>query len=182
MNVFWSGTDLNTIAELGGQGWMAATVFNQKQEMLSAYCQILPAQLFLPEIETYTSVDIPEELTRQWDEEYDKHVVNKEFSLKGHYSIGSMPGSSKFSFPASPNDIGDNIIGEVESEDDLPPGFFLESKHYPNYDNDFDYLNDRIVQELMKEAYEAGEEDDEQLNIVPVRKRQKRNPRRKNKK
>lgn len=38
MAVFWSSTDTATIKELGGQGWIAATVFNKKHEYRSALC------------------------------------------------------------------------------------------------------------------------------------------------
>lgn len=38
MQVFWSGTDTATINQLGGQGWITATVFNKKHEYRSAIC------------------------------------------------------------------------------------------------------------------------------------------------
>ena len=38
MATFWSGTDTKTIQELGTQGWIIATVFNQKHENKSALC------------------------------------------------------------------------------------------------------------------------------------------------
>lgn len=36
MSAFWSGTDVNTIKELGHQGWFTATVWNKKGEHRSA--------------------------------------------------------------------------------------------------------------------------------------------------
>lgn len=38
MATFWSGTDLATIKELGGAGWITATVFNKKGDYKSAAC------------------------------------------------------------------------------------------------------------------------------------------------
>lgn len=38
MAAFWSGTDTTTIKELGANGWIAATVFNNKGEVRSAIC------------------------------------------------------------------------------------------------------------------------------------------------
>jgi hypothetical protein len=37
MGVFWSGTDMDTIRQLGKHGWFYHTVFNQKGEHLSAF-------------------------------------------------------------------------------------------------------------------------------------------------
>lgn len=36
MGVFWSGTDMDTIRQIGSQGFVVATVFNKKNEMLDA--------------------------------------------------------------------------------------------------------------------------------------------------
>ena len=38
MNCFWSAQDMKTIKELGGQGWILATVFNQLNDYKSALC------------------------------------------------------------------------------------------------------------------------------------------------
>lgn len=38
MQVFWSGTDKETILELGANGWTTATVFNKREETRSALC------------------------------------------------------------------------------------------------------------------------------------------------
>lgn len=39
MDVFWSGTDMDTIHQIGANGFVLATVFNKKREMRSAYYQ-----------------------------------------------------------------------------------------------------------------------------------------------
>ncbi len=80
MNVFWSGTDMDTIKKIGAGGWFAATVFNKKRETKSAYYgiagQVTPwgaSPLFLDDLET--SVAEENDLISAWDAEYDKNVT-----------------------------------------------------------------------------------------------------------
>jgi hypothetical protein len=81
MNVFWSGTDMDTIKKFGLGGWVLATVFNQKREVKSAaWVQggyQLPwgsAPSFIDDIDTkiaaYDKTKIAE-----WDEEYRLNVT-----------------------------------------------------------------------------------------------------------
>lgn len=77
MNVFWSGIDIATIKQLGGGGWFSATVFNKRNEMLSAFCQKEPIRLLVPQIPTFISSPANAELIKQWDEEYTKNVKEK---------------------------------------------------------------------------------------------------------
>lgn len=85
MGVFWSGTDISTIKQLGSGGWFAATVFNKKQETKSAYCQNGPIRLLVPEVPTHVSSPANDELIRQWDTEYEKNVENVTYSFRGRY-------------------------------------------------------------------------------------------------
>lgn len=52
MNVFWSGTDMATIEQLGGNGWFLSTVFNKKEEMRSAYHASSPMTIFIDDLDT----------------------------------------------------------------------------------------------------------------------------------
>lgn len=80
MAVFWSGTDTATIKELASQGWMAATVFNKKEETRSALGYLTSTELFGSEVvikdslETYI-IDIEDdEVKKSWDKEYDDNI------------------------------------------------------------------------------------------------------------
>jgi hypothetical protein len=84
MGVFWSGTDVDTIKKLGGGGWFAATVFNKRREMKSAFCQNEPVRLLLPDIPT--SIVVSETLTKCWDEEYEKNVENIQHDFSNKWS------------------------------------------------------------------------------------------------
>lgn len=77
MPVFWSGIDISTIKQLGGQGWFSATVFNKRAEMKSAFCQKEPIRLLVPEIQTFVGHPANAELIKAWDEEYTKNVKEK---------------------------------------------------------------------------------------------------------
>lgn len=184
MDVFWSGTDLSTIQELGANGWMAATVFNHKEEVLSAYCQVSPVRLLVPDLTTYVSRPEDEKLIKSWDKEYEKNVTEKKFTSY----ISNMPGRSfkpyssyLDNFPGTNTQFPqDHFIGEVESEDDLPPGFFLEGKHYEEHDWD----------DIEEQAEEAGVDLDDLFTLansaaIKESKKPRRTghkPRRKNKK
>lgn len=81
MGVFWSGTDTTTIREWGDNGWVLATVFNQKREIRSAFYskdgQRTPlgsTALFLDEIKTeIVGQTINSE---EWEKSYLDNVVN----------------------------------------------------------------------------------------------------------
>lgn len=83
MGVFWSGTDINTIQQLGNGGWYSATVFNKRNEMKSAFCQKTPVRLLVPDIPTQLAVG--KELLTQWDTEYEKNVENVPYSFRRGY-------------------------------------------------------------------------------------------------
>lgn len=61
MNVFWSGTDMATIKELGEGGWFLNTVFNNKEEMRSCLYMTDPMDVFCDELETVITSDISDE-------------------------------------------------------------------------------------------------------------------------
>lgn len=52
MQVFWSGTDMATIKQLGQGGWFLNTVFNKKEEMRSAFYMTDPMSVFADDLTT----------------------------------------------------------------------------------------------------------------------------------
>lgn len=80
MNVFWSGTDSETIEAISAGGWFSATVFNKSAERLSAYAQVAPIPLFLNEVDTTVFRSLDGALTGEWDRAYEENVTN--FKLK----------------------------------------------------------------------------------------------------
>ncbi len=82
MGVFWSGTDMDTIRELGREGWILATVFNQKNEMRSAFLQSVdvlgnPHDIFVDNITTKHHRYLNTDLTREWDKQYAEKIKEK---------------------------------------------------------------------------------------------------------
>ena len=73
--VFWSGTDENTIRELGSNGFLVSTVLNKKRENLSAIyikaSEILP-EIFIDSVPTLVKRRIDPAIIAQWDAEYDE--------------------------------------------------------------------------------------------------------------
>lgn len=82
MDVFWSGTDKDTIEKIGQAGWFLSTVFNKKHERRSALYvvngQATPfgvSPLFLDEIPTEIEKEFNPHL-EAWEKEYSDKVVN----------------------------------------------------------------------------------------------------------
>ena len=93
MNVFWSGTDKETIMELGAQGWIVATVFNQKNEYRSALAYKAEYDITSPwgkvlknntemvdDIDMEVSYDVDVEQLKQWDDEFTTNVTEKKYT------------------------------------------------------------------------------------------------------
>ena len=72
MGVFWSGTDLDTIYDLGHAGWCFSTVFNKKGETRSAFFGMVPVHSFADEIRLIINEPVAEEEKASWDKEYDE--------------------------------------------------------------------------------------------------------------
>lgn len=78
MQVFWSGTDTATIKELASQGWIAATVFNKREEHRSAISYVAETPFgksveIQDNIDTFIMDDFDENV-EEWDKEYDANV------------------------------------------------------------------------------------------------------------
>jgi len=86
MPAFWSGTDHATIRDLGGAGWVIATVFNKKREYRSAYYQAAPNKMLIDNIHTETLQVLSADLVKAWDDEYDNKVKEKKsyYGWQGH--------------------------------------------------------------------------------------------------
>lgn len=77
MDVFWSGTDMDTIEELGGQGMIVASVFNKKGEIRTAIYKAgegLAPDLFVDEIDLLVESDLSQEEIKDLEAEYKEKV------------------------------------------------------------------------------------------------------------
>lgn len=82
MNAFWSGTDMATIREFGGKGYLLATVFNKRGEYQTAYFQgsngFLP-EIFVDKIETSFSYLPTKAEQDKWEAEFKEKAVEKKY-------------------------------------------------------------------------------------------------------
>ena len=91
MPVFWSMTDKETIKDLGINGWILASVFNQRQEIRSA-CGYVTGSVFgkgveiADELKTFI-MSPPDARTAQWDAEFDLHVKKRPVVPISHPSV-----------------------------------------------------------------------------------------------
>lgn len=77
MGVFWSGTDKETISNLGQHGYFISTVFNKKKEMKTALYTKEPFELFFDDV---PNIVMEQGLAnKELDEEYDKKVKTKTY-------------------------------------------------------------------------------------------------------
>lgn len=93
MNVFWSGNDMNVIRGLGQPSWVTATVFNKKNEMRSAFYQLVHVmgnkhEIFVDQIPTTIERYLKKEDTDKWDKLYAEHVSEKKYYTPTYYSSG----------------------------------------------------------------------------------------------
>lgn len=93
MAVFWSGTDMDTIREIGQHGFVVSTVFNKKFEKLSSVYykpeeakENLPTrpEIFLNHVPTQVLSYLDPELMKKWDEEYDAKCISQ-YTYSDHY-------------------------------------------------------------------------------------------------
>lgn len=77
MGCFWSGTDIAQIASMSKNGWCVATVFNQKNEMKTAFAMKSDNfHLLKDDIKTVIYNDLDPDLLVKWDQEYNNKVLN----------------------------------------------------------------------------------------------------------
>ncbi len=76
MNVFWSGTDMATIKELGAAGWFVHTVFNKRHETRTAISMGEPFPAIIDDIKLVIERTLPADLVDAWDKEYEEKVTN----------------------------------------------------------------------------------------------------------
>jgi hypothetical protein len=137
MDVFWSGTDRDTIDKISEGGWFAATVFNKRHEMKSCLNMNTPLPLgMIDNIPTQAIQFLDPELIKAWDADYEKNVDNmmKGYSQYpnwgGHYrekSVGSgrneeqllLPGTgSSETWGRGDTSAADDYTGGMETNDD----------------------------------------------------------------
>ncbi len=94
MAAFWSGTDLDTIKQLGGNGWCIAIVLNQRSEYKAAYCGQVQRAIGGDGIELLDDIDmeivypsVHEDMIKSWDAEFAANVSQRSYSS---YDYNSM--------------------------------------------------------------------------------------------
>ena len=89
MGVFWSGTDTDTIKEIGSSGWLLASVFNKKREVKSAYYSVQHLFPIMVDDLTTEIAAQPEVREAIWDAEYKENVENKTFTRTQYPATGN---------------------------------------------------------------------------------------------
>lgn len=76
MNVFWSGTDTDTIKKISEGGWFVSTVFNKRRELRTAVSMNTPFGIvMIDKVETSINRSLDGNLVKAWDAEYTEKVT-----------------------------------------------------------------------------------------------------------
>ncbi len=85
MATFWSSDDMNIIRGLGHRGWIVASVFNKKEDVRTAFCQLTEVmgnqhEIFIDEITTeIQGVGNTAEEEAEWRASYKQHVTESKY-------------------------------------------------------------------------------------------------------
>lgn len=123
MNVFWSGTDIDTIREIGRHGFVVSTVLNKKREMLSAlYVQasgVIP-EIFINALPTQVQSFLSADTVSAWDKEYDEKCKNRQESVTDYrhktWNRETNQWIDKRTEPEGCADVGDPYEGKYDNE------------------------------------------------------------------
>jgi len=165
-NVFWSGTDMKTIHELGKHGWFLSTVLNKMEDKRTSYYQkgndFIP-QVFIDKVPTTVSSYVDEDVSKEWDKDFDSKVIEKTFPT-ATYAPYTYNYFSSVEDVTNPNyDWGDNYLdkyhtqgkSDVEIVDDPYHREDLEDKLV----NDGDFTEEEIqlmaLAEIERQAMEG---------------------------
>ncbi len=144
--VFWSGTDMTTIRELGQHGWFVSTVLNKAEDMRSAYYQkgndFMP-EIFVDHLGTTVLRTYDAELETGWNENFDNKVEERIYTPATPASRVHFPG-----FGGSIDEFFDD-----------------ENKDYPTY---MDETSRTKFEELTEQLMEDTDFTEEEINQMIV--------------
>jgi len=158
MDVFWSGTDVATIKQLGGGGWFLSTVFNKKREMKSAYCQVAPIRMIVDDLETDIMEVVDTDLAKQWDAEYDKNctVVTPSYLVKDDDDKSDRPWYLK-----SAEEMNDQEVKEYRQAfgDSIPPEL---ADIFPREEDEDE--EDEVIEYMKAQGYVFDEDEEKEAD------------------
>lgn len=134
MQVFWSGTDMNTIREIGQHGFLVSTVFNKKREMKSSFyrkADEIFAETFIDDIPTKIIDMIPVNFIEEWTKEFNEKCEVEKYETPTYPLRRLYPDGE---------DYGQEIINYSDKKkDDEEDNFEVgdeEIDEYCNFDSD----------------------------------------------
>ncbi len=155
MDVFWSGTDLDTIHQIGQGGWFLATVLNKKREMKSAYFQKggpggLPG-IFVDDLPTRTIYLFEESKIEEWNKDFEAKVTEKSFS----FPSSRFPGSSHLLHEGYPDYYGAEVYDASRGES--PDRRLIDDRdEMQEWEHDKTYTDDEINDLISREFARQG--------------------------
>lgn len=165
MPTFWSGTDKEMLRQIGGHGWVVASVFNKKNEFKSAYYstqhELFP--IFLDDLET-TTADAGDD-TKAWDIEYEANVKKWVPTYPTRGVTVWNPQLKAWVSPGS-NTIGiGTTSGNCYSEEAKREALLLNRRPIGMTKREWKKLKADNRERMLKEA-EAEKAEDEQLSLL----------------
>ena len=141
MDVFWSGTDRDTIEKISAGGWFVATVFNKRHEMRSCLNMVSPLPLgMIDNIPTRQLQLVDPKLVKLWDGEYEKNVENMIPKWSGAWQ-------GNYSYPKAESHFqkekeGNGQLALPGTEDTTKSSWVTEDEVYQSMMSEDDWQND----------------------------------------
>lgn len=147
MDVFWSGTDRDTIDKITQGGWFVSTVLNKRYEMRSALSMVHPVPLgFIDNIPTETIQYLDANLVKKWDEDYDKNVVK----LRGEFQ-GKWESRYPRRVDGNSNDFRSGQGGQL-----MLPGQFDKATEFDLIEDRYPTMSPEEIQEFLESRRTIG--------------------------
>lgn len=187
MDVFWSGTDVETIHELGKHGWFTATVLNKRRDMKSAYYQkgngFFP-EVFVEHVNTSIIYMAEDDKFAEWDAEYEKKVKEKKSEFPKYsgnrrfnyneYLWEEEKDNDGYKIPTldKPGFYDASIFGERNRTDGFVPdnGGFGDGPYDDMWDDDEDEYDESDINELIAAEIERQEQEEKRSFVTKSQK------------
>ena len=150
MGVFWSGTDMTTIREFADGGWILATVFNQKNEMRSAFYDKNtvqspwgPQPIFYDECPTSIAT-VARVIPPEWEADYKVNVTDQRKSFNAWEWQRDMNGRYTGRYPQYPgnesgygyDNFGDDYVTREEPKSNPKRPMGVSKREWKKYIKD----------------------------------------------
>lgn len=173
MSVFWSGTDMDTIKDLGKNGYIIATVFNQMEENRSAFAAPINVPFIGPRVEVIDNFEteiiryLDSDKIKAWDASFDELVTRKTYTSPVHTPYLGKQWDRPY---ANGNSLIDKAYGaeyyDADMMDAQDRANISTNYNKSALDHEWKPSNPEIIAEYKKEAHLLGIKYKKYIEII----------------